>query len=352
MSAEVSQCEHVIKKYGGQMVTNLFKEMKWPISKNVTENCKKIFSLASATWLQECKDYVRTLPKDQKRAIVKYTNHGVLSLTPDEHKHLQDVINNAPRTDKEITVYRGFHKDWDTPFIHNFKKIPYLSTTLWKTVAADFGFDPYQKGHENIILELVLPIGTACLWIDPYSEYKEQEVLIPDIEIEIHDTRTEKVSFLRAFDDFTKQFETFTILRAYPKTIISNVVNLVTGKHPVVTSTTEVPKIVAQKARKKSTPGKLNAVMKKREKVKDDYGKTISRKSKSTKKSKKTTKKSSSKTKKTTKRTTKKKPTGKKKSKPRKTTKKKTSKSRKTTKKKTSKPRKTTKKTKRTTAKH
>ena len=168
------------------------------LSYNWSQNddiCKKMFSeILGADWFLKCIEYMQNLPQNEWYVIEDYIADSISGLNSSRRQQLSDIIKRAPGLPRDTKIYRGFHRDWDTPYVHNFKNIPFLSTTLWKIIAANFAYDPFHENREKVILELTLPAGTSCLWIDKYSDYLEQEVLIPDLDIEIIKLRKETIS--------------------------------------------------------------------------------------------------------------------------------------------------------------
>lgn len=151
---------------------------------------------AEPKWLTQCDSYIQTLREDDWYIIEDYTTEGLYELDEKSKIRLGRIIDNAPRLSQALTVYRGFNQIRDQPYVHNYNKVGFLSTSLLPEVAAKFTyFNTPDESHTQRIVALTLPKNTPALWLDEYTDYHEQEVLIPDLKVEITNERLQRIKF-------------------------------------------------------------------------------------------------------------------------------------------------------------
>lgn len=154
-----------------------------------------------------------------------YTSYGVKGLDDHGISAVEEILRNAPRTTTDMVLYRGLSKEFDEPYVHNHNDIGFISFTFLKTIAYSFAdeYDAFKMGRDakderKYVLELTIPEGTQCLFLDPITVdmdnvWPEAEILLPTFHnVEVVSQKTEKVKYFNVFDGKVKT-DTFIYLK-------------------------------------------------------------------------------------------------------------------------------------------
>ena len=194
---EQEECEYINENYlknDFNKVTNLLWNYNLEIKENesLKSKCKKIFFIINEKnkqWLTDCTNYLRKLQNFQKEALACFIN-GAINFSVNQAKIIDDLVRNAPPTYNQMSLFRGLK-------LHNFDKnninklsiknlfyYPFVSFNLWINIAAEFATSNDPNVTE-VIIQMIIPKGSNCLYVDKMNALQEQEVLLPVTDFEI-----------------------------------------------------------------------------------------------------------------------------------------------------------------------
>ena len=134
------------------------------------------------------KKYNSILMGDGLITSTKFLNSPNIKSIPEDIVKLNKIIINAPKTQKDIYVYRG--QDQSMKTVHYDKKrseflyenYNFMSTSVFKKIAVSF------SGYDCCLYRIKIPKGTPILVVfnDPYADtYEKISDLISELEVEM-----------------------------------------------------------------------------------------------------------------------------------------------------------------------
>lgn len=202
-------------------------------------DCQKwINRLFDVKWAVKTLDICDLSDKVKIGYLQTYTRMGLQGLDRHGKNIIAEIINSAPRTTRDMVLYRGLSKEFDEPYDHNYHKEKFVSMTFLQNIAASFatrytgevmGRDYVDEGF--YILELTIPKGTRCLFVDALLpqifDWPEGEIIIPTFDVEIVSEQKKTLKY----KDFRKdavETAAFTILKA--NAVVKTAINPKTGR--------------------------------------------------------------------------------------------------------------------------
>lgn len=112
--------------------------------------------------------------KNFKRAIDIQNNNAAILKMKEIVSNLNLIIENAPKSDRDIIVYRG------TTRKNPRRDATMLSTSIEKSVADGFKSAAEKRGRPGYIHEITIPAGFPMLYVESHTENKNEfEIILP-----------------------------------------------------------------------------------------------------------------------------------------------------------------------------
>ena len=130
---------------------------------------------ADMLFLYQClRDPTRKTMTQFKQAVKIQNNNAAILKMKEIVSNLNLIIENAPKSDRDIVVYRGTTRKQPR------RDSTLLSTSIEKSVADGFKTAAMKRGRPGYIHKIVIPAGFPMIYVESHTENKNEfEILLP-----------------------------------------------------------------------------------------------------------------------------------------------------------------------------